>query len=687
MFKKFTAILFTLLSVGFSLNHAQILFTATLNGNNEVPSTTTKGTGTAWAVLNPDMTSLTFHITYAQLDSTFTHSHFHIGTSGTSGGVIFPLDSYFNGNTAAGTWNNIPDSVLARLLKGEIYVNVHSMAYPNGEIRGQLYPVKGIGFTAMLDGAQEGSVTTTATGTAWAVLSDKGSKLKYSVTYAGLTSDFKAAHFHLGKIGVAGGVVHPITFTDSSATGTWDGFPDSLIIHLLNGELYVNVHSTNYPNGEIRGQVVHQGEISFNASLDGSQETPPVTTNGTGTGWVVLNSDLKSLSYDLTYANLDSTFAAGHIHAGAAGVPGGVVKPLTFINNNSNGTWNSFPDSILMHLIKEDLYFNVHSKKNPNGEIRGQIQLNNGIGFTAHLNAGQVSTSDTSNGTGTGWFNYANDSLKYRITIAGLTSSLSAAHFHNAPAGSNGGVIQPISFTDSTVNSDWPDIANSNLTELFKGNTYVNVHSSNYPNGEIRGQVLFTNGISGNLPVELISFNASVKENSVKLTWATATESNNQGFEIERSINIRSGFVRIGYVKGNGTSSDLHSYKFTDKNVKSSATYYYRLKQTNFDGTFEYSKVINIASGVIQKFELAQNFPNPFNPSTIISFNLPEKASVSLKIYNILGEEVATLLNETKGPGSYKITFSGANLASGIYFYKLTTNTGIAAVKKMTLLK
>ncbi len=686
MFKKFNTFLLFFLLTGISINYSQVLFTASLNGNNEVPAVTTKGAATAWAVLSPDMTSLTFHITYAQLDSTFTAAHFHSGKAGANGGVVFPITT-FHGNTATGTWNNLPDSIITQLLNGGIYMNVHSMAHPNGEIRGQLHPVNGIGYTAMLNASQETPATTSnATGTAWAVLSDKGSMVSYSITVAGLSSNFSAAHFHVGPTGVSGGVVHPVSFTDSSAIGTWTDVPDTLITKFINNGLYLNVHTTNNPGGEIRGQLTHQGEISFKADLDGDQETPAVTTPALGTAWAVLSSDMKSLSYDVTYANLDSNFTAGHIHLGAKGISGGVIQPLSFMNNNAMGEWNNLPDSIVKHLIKEDLYVNVHSMKHPGGEIRGQLEMNTGIGFTAHLNGDQETPPVTTNAMGTGWFSLDNDSLYFQITFAGLSSAFSAAHFHMAAMGASGGVVKPLSFTDSTLNSVWADISSANLLALVQGNIYVNVHSGNNPNGEIRGQVLFTNVISGNVPVELTSFNVSLNKNSVELLWITATETNNSGFEIERSTdNIN--FMKIGYIKGNGTSSEYHAYKFIDNKISKTGKFYYRLKQINLDGTFEYSKVINIALSSPGKFELSQNYPNPFNPITTISFNLPEKAIVTLRVYNILGQQVAVLLNGQKEAGVYQVNFDGANLASGIYIYKLSTNTGISATKKMTLLK
>lgn len=230
MFKKFFFILVVVVVLFSTQSFSQILFTAKLDGSQEAPSpVTTPATGTAWAVLSPDMTTLTFHITYAQLDSTFTASHFHLAPAGVSGGVVQAIT--FTGNTASGQWTGFADSILAKLLRQEIYVNIHSAKYPGGEIRGQLIPVDdAIGFTAMLDGSQEtpNPIVTNAKGTGWAVLRDDGSEIEYSVTVAGLSSSFTAAHFHNATTGVGGGVVQGISFSDSTSTGSWTGFPKIL---------------------------------------------------------------------------------------------------------------------------------------------------------------------------------------------------------------------------------------------------------------------------------------------------------------------------------------------------------------------------------------------------------------------------------------------------------------------------
>jgi hypothetical protein len=190
-------------------------------------------------------------------------------------------------------------------------------------------------------------------------------------------------------------------------------------------------------------------------------------------------------------------------------------------------------------------------------------------------------------------------------------------------------------------------------------------------------------------PVELISFNADVNEKDIDLSWITATETNNSGFEIERKIN-NDNWESIGFVEGQGTTTESQHYTFVDNDVNP-GKYQYRLKQIDYDGTFEYSDIIEVEIHSVNKFSLEQNYPNPFNPATVISYQLAVTSNVVLKIYDELGNEVATLVNEEKPAGSYEVDFSvgqdsSPDIASGIYFYRLQAGSFIET-KKMILLK
>jgi hypothetical protein len=187
------------------------------------------------------------------------------------------------------------------------------------------------------------------------------------------------------------------------------------------------------------------------------------------------------------------------------------------------------------------------------------------------------------------------------------------------------------------------------------------------------------------LPVELAFFSGVLNGNKIELRWRTETEVNNYGFDIERT-NDKSDWLRIGFIEGHGNSNSPKQYNFSDREIEQTGEYYYRLKQIDNDGIFEYSDVVTIEVGVPNKFNLSQNYPNPFNPETRIDFTLPEKQLVSIRVYNTLGELIMELVNEEREAGSYSVTFEASNLPSGVYIYRLQTSS-FAANKKMTLLK
>lgn len=205
-----------------------------------------------------------------------------------------------------------------------------------------------------------------------------------------------------------------------------------------------------------------------------------------------------------------------------------------------------------------------------------------------------------------------------------------------------------------------------------------------------------TTGLAGNfsinrlaaddpVPVELISFRGDVFTNVVNLNWSTATETNNRGFEVERKQTGNELWEVLGFVEGAGTTTEQQNYFYSDRNI-STGIYQYRLRQIDFDGSFEYSSIVEIDVLTPSVYALEQNYPNPFNPITNINFSLAEPELVKLAVFDLLGQEVKSLINEFREAGPHSISFDASSFPSGTYFYKIETGN-FSETKKMLLMK
>ena len=191
---------------------------------------------------------------------------------------------------------------------------------------------------------------------------------------------------------------------------------------------------------------------------------------------------------------------------------------------------------------------------------------------------------------------------------------------------------------------------------------------------------------SSPLPVELASFTASANINNVHLRWNTATEVNNNGFEVQRKTDSpNSDWSRVGFVEGKGNSNSPKEYTYEDKNLTGGTKFIYRLKQIDTDGKYEYSKEVEVEV-IPKEYTLYQNYPNPFNPTTRIRYDMPQSGEVTLTVYNILGEKVKTLVSGIEEAGYHTVLFDGRDLASGTYIYRLQL-PNYTQTKKMLLLK
>jgi hypothetical protein len=188
-------------------------------------------------------------------------------------------------------------------------------------------------------------------------------------------------------------------------------------------------------------------------------------------------------------------------------------------------------------------------------------------------------------------------------------------------------------------------------------------------------------------PVELTSFSANASLDKVTLNWTTATESNNRGFEIQRKFDDNNWIV-VAFKNGNGTATNTNYYSFTDNiSELNSGIISYRLRQVDFNGQSEFSPVVLVDNLIPEKFSMSQNFPNPFNPSTVIKYQVPHNSFVTMKVYNSLGQEVAALVNGMVNAGSYEVQFHSSDLSSGVYYYIIKAGENFVQTRKMILMK
>ena len=327
-----------------------------------------------------------------------------------------------------------------------------------------------------------------------------------------------------------------------------------------------------------------------------------------------------------------------------------------------------------------------------------------------------IAALDITTGLATTWNSSNANNIVYDIAVSG--STVYAGGAFTTIGGQTRNKIAALDITTglaTTWNPNASGVVNTISLDFTNGRIYAGGDFTTVMNSSYSYLAGLTNP-DDPLPVELTSFTANILSNGIELKWQTATEVNNYGFEIERrpipSPSQKEGdnnsprklsggkegdFAKVGFVNGSGNSSSPKQYSFID-NPRLTGVYNYRLKQIDNNGEFKYSSIVEISAGSIPtRFELAQNYPNPFNPATTISYSIPTNSFVTLKVFNILGQEVALLVNETLTAGKYTATFNAGNIASGVYLYHIeatpmrdgaTALTGsFHTVKKMLLIR
>jgi plastocyanin len=365
------------------------------------------------------------------------------------------------------------------------------------------------------------------------------------------------------------------------------------------------------------------------------------------------------------------------------GYPSSEIGNAALISGNSEDIHRLFPlvtsgsvyVSFMMNVTGAPTGYFFHLAPNPHNTFdfraRLWVKTNGSNGLAVGFSYASSDTTFTN-------FNYSlGDTLlvvaKYEVVAGALNDVVSLYIFDNSA---------PAPLTEPALPTIGPIVNATTSADINPGS--INIRKYNAAQNVILDGLRVDSAWSYIIPVELTSFAASVNGTSVNLNWSTATELNNSGFEIERKSSSSS-WTKIGFVAGHGTTSEAKHYSYSENNL-GTGNYSYRLKQVDFDGTFEYSNAVEVEIVTPNNFELSQNYPNPFNPTTSIKFNIPEAGNVKLAVYNLLGQEVKTLVNGFRNAGVYTVNFDASNLSSGIYLYKIEMNN-FTQTRKMTLLK
>ena len=420
-----------------------------------------------------------------------------------------------------------------------------------------------------------------------------------------------------------------------------------------------------------------------------------IHTSDGGQTWVDQTAPYTTDYYKVYFVNSTTGWIAG---GDAGGFPSYIPHRVILYTSNGGATWTQQYGQAYKSLLKSIYFVDQY-----NGYATGEsgIIMKTTDGGTNWMEQTVISSFHFydiffANST-TGWvigeylgvphyaaiFKTTDGGNSWNETSLGMNESLSGIYFTDTMHGwavggdsNNEGII----YYTSDGGNNWT-MQNIPSVEFLYRVFFVD-GTKGWASGHL-GTILAYESL---VPVELTSFTANVDEYDVVLNWQTATEKNNSGFEILRSTNNDKNWDQIGFVKGNGTTTEPKSYSFTDKNLES-GIYSYKLVQIDFDGTQNESEIVTVeTTSQPTEYFLSQNYPNPFNPSTTIEYSIPESDNVKLEVYSSIGEEVSTLINNYQAAGNHRVNFYAAGLPSGLYFYKLEVGN-FSAVKKMIILK
>ncbi len=336
------------------------------------------------------------------------------------------------------------------------------------------------------------------------------------------------------------------------------------------------------------------------------------------------------------------------------------------------------------------------------GTVNGQFQTSQSGSTLTVVVQLQANPGDQGLGTSTLQFTYDNTALTY---VSGAYDNYNSTQttYSGGSAGYNSTITLPdvnkvsmnieLGFTSDGNGQALPNAFTDVATFQFTINDQSATANLSWDTIDLfngPGQRYTTGTFTGSnetLPVELVSFTAVLAGVDAQLSWATASETNNAGFEIERADGVGGAFETIGFVEGSGTTLEARQYHFADTALPfEAARVRYRLRQLDYDGAFEYSPVVALEAGVPERVQLHGNFPNPFNPETVIRYELPVSGLVQIHVYDALGRQIMTLVDGSLQAGRHEVRFNAHDLPSGIYFYRMQAGN-FHEVRRMLLVK
>ncbi|MBE0352964.1 CHRD domain-containing protein [Pseudoalteromonas lipolytica] len=478
-------------------------YSVTLSGKQEVPMNASMQTATATVELDESLMQFRATLDASAVEG-FSAAHIHDGDLGANGDVAFTFESTSEGMYEVAI-TDLDEALIADLMDGDWYINVHTEEFANGELRAQIVPDTTSIITFALNGSQQVPMNDTdAMGYGYASYDSASTELRLRAVTMGV-DDATAAHIHTGKLGSNGDVFVTLEQDDEVMTDwvvpegtTIDS--DTLAV-LLDGGHYVNVHTPEFAGGEIRGQILTDNYAVATFDLSGSQEVPMVTTTAEGDGYALVDTTDYSVELTVVTSGLDDASAA-HIHTGRIGENGDVLVALEQSMDDPN-VWMT-PSNTMINadiftvLASGGHYVNVHTPTNTGGELRGQILTSNYAFTSFKLNGAQEVPAVDSDASGEAYalVNMNDYNLELRVNTTGVDDA-TGAHIHTGRIGTNGEVLVALE-QSPTDSSKWMTPENTQINAdifavLASGGHYVNVHTPANASGEIRGQILTDN--------------------------------------------------------------------------------------------------------------------------------------------------------------------------------------------------